>query len=107
MLYEVITGVYIAGSGFLGTKYPGSVNEYLIYRDNVLLTSVSGTTFEYSDMSLTEGTYNYKVRAVYEQDTSAFSEEISIMLNTTDISKLSANVNIYPNPATDYIKIET
>lgn len=67
----------------------------------------AGTT-TYQDLDLTPGVYRYRVRAITDQDTSAFSNvaKVDILsVSTTEVIS-SAILFVFPNPANDQITLQ-
>jgi hypothetical protein len=78
---------------------------YWVYRDEVKVTQTTDTQF--LDALETTGEYCYKIKAIYEEEQSDFSNqscaEIPIIFGTKEYNTL---FNIYPNPAKDELIID-
>ena len=87
---------------------PAALN-YVVYRNNDSLTTVSTTT--YTDNNVSNGvTYCYKLKANYASCLSGYSEEVCLKYTTTGINNLKIeNENtdyiLYPNPSTGELTI--
>ena len=80
------------------------VTAYEIYRETVLLDTI--TELYYNDENLISGTYTYNVRPVYEDHNGATStQEVTFCEGVEEL--FVPNVTIYPNPANDKVYIET
>jgi hypothetical protein len=77
-----------------------------VYRDNVKINSTPITASEYTDMDLSEGTYNYCVTAVYDEGESDCSNEVTVVIVGID-DPANATFNIYPNPANEVVNISS
>ncbi|MFA7082644.1 MAG: fibronectin type III domain-containing protein [Bacteroidales bacterium] len=78
----------------------------ILYRNNELISTL--TTNTYQDTNLIDGVnYCYKLKAMIGDCVSEESqEECKAFLGINNINKENYSVNIYPNPARDYIIIE-
>ena len=79
---------------------------YKIYRNHVLLTTVSTTT--YVDSNLANGNYCYKIKAIYELCESGFSREVCKIVSGVDIKQLHLQdyeLQVFPNPVNYELKI--
>ncbi|MCK9163334.1 MAG: T9SS type A sorting domain-containing protein, partial [Bacteroidales bacterium] len=78
----------------------------ILYRNNELIATF--TTNIYQDTNLIEGVnYCYKLKAKSgDCESEESQEECRILLGINDVNKENYSVNIYPNPAKDYIIIE-
>ena len=103
--YEMITGVYIAGSGLLKSKKTKILSRYEIYRNDNLIYSASASTFDYSDNGLSEGDYTYCAKAVYADGTSICSEHRTVHISSASIDENNIDIKIYPNPTNDFVFI--
>ncbi len=103
--YELITGVYIAGSGYLSGSSSKIVDGYELYRDNNLILTASSSTFNYTDANVSNGSYKYCVKAVYNNETSVCTESETVTTSNTQLNNDKINIKIYPNPAKDIILI--
>ena len=82
---------------------------YNIYRNGDLLNEALISTTEYRDEHLENGTYTYKISAVYELlcEESELTEGVEVIINYTGINEIpTASYSIYPNPATGIVTIE-
>ena len=79
---------------------------FYIFRDDVQIGDlIPAGTFTYTDSDLDNGSYSYCVKAVYGTDVTDCSNSESVNINYTGITNNSAKIKIFPNPASDYIKI--
>jgi hypothetical protein len=98
---------YIEGNGLL-------VDSYNVYRkddataDFNLIGSTGGGTFHYVDDDLDIGSYYYHVKALYAGGESAPSNEISMIITSSnDVSGSSKLMHVYPNPTNDQFFIKS
>jgi len=68
---------------------------YNVYCGDILLNSTPITATEYSDINKEDGTYAYKVTAVYDKGESVYSNEATIGLATGFESNYADNIKIY------------
>jgi len=85
---------------------------YNIYRDGELITPTSVTDTTYKDVVPSNGTYCYVVKAIHEGYNgatfeSAPSNEACKKVNVGIVDNPSANLKVYPNPAKDFVNVET
>lgn len=84
-------------------------NEYIIYRNNQIIDTVSGTTFidtppengTYCDSN----TYCYRIKAICLSTTSDFSNESCATIPSSVLEFSTDNISIFPNPARENIHI--
>ena len=85
----------------------GNVTGYNVYRNNILLNAYPFQGLSYNDypyIPLT-GKHTYCVVSVYPKgESEPVCTDVWI---TTGIPENKTNINVYPNPATEIIKIET
>jgi hypothetical protein len=73
---------------------------FRVYRNDVLLEEISGGTFEYIDENLENGSYSYKVSALFGniEIFSDVTEPIEINVANNDVVTLPLQLFNYPNP---------
>ncbi|MCL2041818.1 MAG: C25 family cysteine peptidase, partial [Bacteroidales bacterium] len=77
-----------------------------IYRDGASIEELF-TGMEYRDEDLTNGTYIYKVTAVYELCESVPTDEVTVEIDETNICTITVDsFQIFPNPTSGELKIE-
>ncbi|MCD4745827.1 MAG: C10 family peptidase, partial [Bacteroidales bacterium] len=81
---------------------------YNIFRDGNIVNPVIITDLFYDDLNLYPGIYEYTVKAVYIGGESEQTDPFEVEIDWIGINKIfnSEILNIYPNPASDYINIE-
>ncbi len=105
-MQKVLIGedLYTDGAGLEIEEYNNIVElSYNVYRDGNLLGNT--TSLNYKDTNLQDGTYNYCVEVVCEDNLISDQVCISVEVNTTGI-KDNSNINIYPNPSNNIVTIE-
>lgn len=82
----------------------GTLQGYLIFRDGTQIGMLSASKPRtYTDSNLPDGVYEYCIRAKYTQGN---AEDICINVTTDGINSIDAeNIAVYPNPATNYVKV--
>ncbi|HNV67986.1 MAG TPA: T9SS type A sorting domain-containing protein, partial [Bacteroidales bacterium] len=85
---------------------------YNIYRNGELITPTPVTDTTYKDVVPSNGTYCYVVKAIHEGYNgatfeSAPSNEACKKVNVGIVDNPSANLKVYPNPAKDFVNVET
>ncbi|MEE4256512.1 MAG: S8 family serine peptidase [Bacteroidales bacterium] len=80
---------------------------YNLYRDNVPVNTSLITTSNTTDMIPGWGTFVYNVTAVYDEGESAFSDPASVEYYFGIDEDEQVEARIYPNPAKDFIMVET
>jgi len=84
----------------------GTLKGYNIYRDGTQINTAVITAMEYHDEDLENGTYIYKVSAVYEECESPLTEGVTVVINVTGICTIPADTfQIFPNPAHNELNI--
>ncbi|MDR0206124.1 MAG: C25 family cysteine peptidase [Bacteroidales bacterium] len=80
---------------------------YYIYRGIDQLNETPYNNTEYLDENLEDGTYIYKISAVYEHcDESELTEGVTVVINTVGIKEnQTSSINLYPNPTSGEITI--
>jgi hypothetical protein len=77
---------------------------YFVYRDETKITQTTDTQFV--DALETTGEYCYKIKAIYEEEQSDFSNQSCAEIPTIDgIKELNSKYVIYPNPATNELRV--
>ena len=84
--------------------WEASALTYVIERNGVVITEQSETT--YIDADLLDGVYTYAVIAVYENGKS-LPVMVSAEVNTIGVDENTVMFAIYPNPAKDFVNINT
>ncbi len=79
--------------------------KYNVYRNDALIGNTTQTTF--FDEDLESGVYNYAVTAVYEDGESSKKEAEVVTLTVSITENNEIAFMIYPNPAKDYVTIES
>ena len=82
---------------------------YNIFRNEVKINETLLTSMEYRDEELENGTYIYKVSAVYDNlcMESELTEGVSVTVDYSSINDFETSAfNIYPNPTTGKVRIE-
>ncbi|MCL2246896.1 MAG: C25 family cysteine peptidase [Lentimicrobiaceae bacterium] len=90
-------------------KGKGSLLGYNIYRDEVKLNDALITAKEYHDEALENGTYTYKVSAVYELmcEESDLTDGVEVTINYVGITNIqTASYRLFPNPTNGNVTIE-
>lgn len=78
---------------------------YNVYRDDVKINSSVIETEAYTDTDLPINVFEYYVTAVYTGGESDPSDVVTVLI--TDINKLEQqNIEVYPNPASNFINIK-
>ncbi|MCD4736474.1 MAG: T9SS type A sorting domain-containing protein [Bacteroidales bacterium] len=100
--------VVINNNVFLNWTAPGGNCELLgfnVYRDMVNIAFT--TEIFFNDLNIPPGEYEYYITAVYDEGESFPSNTVSIHV-TTSIKETNKNIiTTYPNPAKDFIHIES
>ena len=81
-------------------------SSYEIYRNNALLTSVTTTT--YNDTDITNGNYCYRINAVYNPCVSGLTPEVCDTVSGVGIKQLkieNGELKIYPNPTSGKLQV--
>lgn len=86
---------------------PGDMTpiSYNIYRNDVKVGNT--TELSYTDEGLAQGVYRYTVTAVYEEGESPAAGPVSVEVTVSIIENNVVAFEIYPNPAENYIIIES
>jgi hypothetical protein len=86
----------------------GELLGYNIYRDEKKLNEQPIEDTEYLDENLEDGTYIYKVSAVYEHcDESELTDGVTVVIYTVGIEEIySDSFKIYPNPANNSVVLK-
>jgi hypothetical protein len=85
----------------------GELLGYNIYRNDIKINNNLLDDPEYCDNNLTNGTYKYKISAVYSHcEESELTDGVNVTINFLNINEQPApSFNLYPNPATNEIRI--
>lgn len=77
---------------------------YLIFRDGTQIGMLSASKPRtFTDSNRPDGVYEYCIRAKYAQGN---AEDICVEVTTDGINSIDAeNIAVYPNPATNYVKV--
>jgi len=102
-LYAVVTGKYVHLEW--AAPVTGNVLGYNVYRNDTLLNASLNTNRVYDDTPAPNGLQNYCVTAVYSSGESDATCTDAVI--TFGIVENEGSVKIYPNPATDAIRIES
>ena len=86
--------------------WEGGAESYEVYRDNVLLETVTTTTYTDTDLE-EEKEYCYQIKAVNGDCESVLSEDVCETLDNTGIVSATLNnlLRVYPNPTTGQLTI--
>ena len=85
----------------------GTLKGYNIYRDGTQINTALVTALEYRDEDLENGTYVYKISAVYEECESELTDGVTVEINFTGICIISTDsFQIFPNPAHSELNIK-
>ena len=87
----------------------GKLLGYNVYRDEIIINEELVEEKEYRDEGLEDGTYIYKISAVYLHcEESELTEGVSVTIITDVINDLHArSVIIYPNPTSNEFKVQS
>ena len=80
-----------------------NANEYVIYLDGEKLDTTAETSYVKGFDE--EGTHYFTVASVCENGESEQSESFEFTLIGESIDELNSNIEIYPNPAEDFVKV--
>jgi hypothetical protein len=81
----------------------GTLQGYYIYRDGESIGMKPASTRTFTDSNRPDDEYEYCVVAKYKQGN---AEGVCINVTTDGINSIDAeNIAVYPNPATDYVKV--
>ncbi|MDR2085059.1 MAG: choice-of-anchor J domain-containing protein [Bacteroidales bacterium] len=79
---------------------------YNIYRQGVLIAVVDETSYQDTEQ-LPSGTYTYSVSMVCEDSSQGESSRVNFTITVSaGIGDADIEVNVYPNPASDYVIVE-
>ena len=84
--------------------WTASASSYIVERNGIQIAETEETT--YVDSELQDGVYTYSVIAVYENGQS-MPEIVTVEVNTIGLGEETVMFAIYPNPAKDFININT
>ena len=105
--YDFIAGVSIAGQGIVKSNNSKAVSGYIVSRDGVPVSStLSSSTFNYTDNSVPIGSHDYCVTAVYADGSSDCSNSVNVQVVTVKLDESDKQVKFYPNPVTNFIFID-
>jgi hypothetical protein len=91
---EVLTGLQLLG--------------YNLYRNNVRLNSTTITDTTWLDAGLPGNTYNYYVKALYNEGESVASNTASVSIPVSfEIINVVQDIKLYPQPASDFVVLES
>lgn len=80
-----------------------NANEYVVYLDGEMLDSTTETS--YIKGFNEEGTHYFTVSSVCENGESEQSETFEFEIIGESLEEISNNIKIYPNPASDFVKL--
>ncbi|MCL2167935.1 MAG: C25 family cysteine peptidase [Lentimicrobiaceae bacterium] len=85
----------------------GELLGYNIYRDEVKINTEILEDTEYTDENLENGTYIYKVSAIYKHcEESELTEGVSVTIDVLGIPNLpSSSFSLFPNPTTGELRV--
>jgi len=83
---------------------PAGVSSFDIYRDNVKIETVTGTT--YTESAATEDNHKWKVTYTCENGEESLPATVTGTCTLVGISQLSSKVSVYPNPAKNVVYID-
>ena len=79
---------------------------YEVYRNNKFLAEVETTSYTDGNF-LKDEELCYQVRAIFDNNKSAFTKEVCVTTTADMIEEIDSKVKIYPNPVNDRLYIET
>ncbi len=81
---------------------------YDVYRNDEFIANVGNNSYVDTTATVTGEEYCYRIKAVFNNNNSALSEESCIVVkNNESLEELRSDINIYPNPANDRLTIAT
>lgn len=83
------------------------ITGYQVFRNEIDISgTLSSATLTYNDLDLSDGWYDYCVKAVYSSGISDCSEELSILVGESSVNSHEKQVSIFPNPTQGILNIE-
>ncbi|MDZ4122235.1 MAG: T9SS type A sorting domain-containing protein, partial [Candidatus Cloacimonadaceae bacterium] len=85
---EQITSGTLAASGITNVRQDRDVSAYKIYRDEVFVAEVPGTTLTYTDNGVNAGLHTYYVTAMYGPNESLASNRVTVFITPANLHEL-------------------
>jgi fibronectin type 3 domain-containing protein len=82
-----------------------NATSYEVYRNNKFLAETETTSYTDGDF-LKDEELCYQVRAIFDNNKSAFTKEVCVTTTGDMIKEIGSQVEIYPNPVNDILYIE-